>query len=126
MSTDSNKNNQFLGCAMIKKSECSLLITENWIQSQHNSCVICDGQKHGMTSLALSTSVFLVIITPPMLHIYLCIITAHTNRTNSGRSINGLSLHSTNKNILVSHILEMFSNLLRTLLFSDKKLVNIK
>jgi len=74
MSTDSNRNNQFLGCAIIKKSECSLLITENWVQSHHNSCVICDGQKHGRTSLALSTSVFLVIMILPMHHIYLCII----------------------------------------------------
>jgi hypothetical protein len=73
MSTDSNKN-MFLGCAIIKKCECSLLITENWVQSQHNSCVICDGQKSGRTSLALSTSVFLLIIIPPMFHIYLCII----------------------------------------------------
>lgn len=74
MSIDSNKNNQFLGCVIITESECSLLITQNWVQSQHNSCVICDGQEHSRRSLALSTSVFLVIIIPPMLHIYLCII----------------------------------------------------
>lgn len=85
--------------------------------------MICDRQNPARTSLALSTSVFLLSFHQCSKFIYAS-STTHTNRPYSDRNTRGLSLHSTNKNIRVSYILDMFNNLSSTLLLPDKELVH--